>query len=41
MHVPLWGPLFDRHERLVTDLRAALGDAAFAMAYDRGRRAKV
>jgi predicted ATPase len=37
MHVPVWGPASQRHERLFADLRAALGDEAFGAARERGR----
>ncbi len=36
LHTPLWAPALERHERLLAELRAAVGDAAFEAAYARG-----
>ena len=37
MHMPLWGPLIERHARLVDALEDALGTDAYEAARDRGR----
>jgi hypothetical protein len=34
--VPLWEPVHERHERLLSELRKAVGDAAFDAAHTRG-----
>jgi predicted ATPase len=36
LHTPLWAPDLERHERLLAELRAAVGDEAFQAAYTRG-----
>jgi predicted ATPase len=36
LHTPLWAPALERHERLLAELRAAVGSAAFEAAYARG-----
>jgi hypothetical protein len=37
VHSPIWGPAADRHERLLDDLRALLGDDVFTELYARGQ----
>lgn len=36
LHTPLWAPAQGRHERLLTELRTAVGEAAFEAAYAQG-----
>ena len=36
LNTPLWPPEVERHERLLAELRAAVGDEAFEAAYVRG-----
>lgn len=36
LHTPLWPLARERHERLLDELREALGDGAFVAAYARG-----
>jgi predicted ATPase len=39
--VPLWPPALERHEQLLADLRATVGDDAFETAYARGAMVDV
>ena len=37
LHSPIWGPAAERHERLLDDLRALLGEDVFTELYARGQ----